>query len=134
MIAPEDLNPKNFPETSNQKSNLYILAEKLSKLENIFGSLFKITSGLRSMEDQFRIYAERGITDPTKIPVHSQHLLGNAADIYDPHKTLQEFLLSEKGLIVLEDLGLYCEDFSCTPNWTHLQNAAPASKKRFFLP
>lgn len=134
MITQDDLNPHGFPLTDKQGANLFVLAQKLTKLETAFGSIFKITSGVRSIEDQYRIYRERGITDPSKVPIHSQHLEGNAADIYDNHKTLQSFLLSEKGLECLEDLSLYCEDFSVCPNWAHIQNAAPASKKRFFLP
>lgn len=134
MITIEDLNISHKPLTDEQGRNLNALAFKLTKLEDKFGSLFKITSGFRSIEDQYHIYRLRGIDTP---PLHSQHLFGNAADIWDPRKTLQDFLLSERGLQALEDIGLWCEHFDCCQKpspWVHCQQVAPASGSRFFIP
>lgn len=129
MITFEDLNPHQFEMTEDQKNNLISLAEKLTQFETAFGSLFKITSGLRSIEDHYRIYREKGIDH---VPMGSQHLRGNAADISDLHGTLKEFCLSEKGMQLLEELDLYCE--AGTKGWQHFQQIAPLSGKRFFQP
>lgn len=131
MIDLDDLNPHAFPLTENQEQNLFELAEKLTKLESAFGALFKITSGFRSISDHYRIYKAKGIEHP---PMGSRHLTAQAADIYDPHKTLQEWCLTEHGLGQLEDLGLWCELFEYTLNWVHFQICPPASGKRFFKP
>lgn len=130
MITWEDLNPKNFPLTSEQQSNLILLAPLITAMEDAFGSLYKITSGFRSIEDHYRIYREMGIDHP---PMGSQHLQGNAVDIYDPRSTLRTWLLTEKGLLALEKQNLYCEQFDERPR-VHFQRVAPLSKKRFFLP
>lgn len=133
-ISLEDLNPKKFLISKEQKSRLLLLASKLTTLEDAFGSLFKITSGFRSREDQICIYHAKGIFDESKIPFGSQHLLGNAADIYDPRGTLKAFLLTDKAALVYTNLGLYFEDFAYAKNWVHIQQVAPSSGRRFFIP
>lgn len=135
MISIKDLNPKEYLLTLSQEQNLSALASLLTVLEDSFrktpGSfLFTITSGFRSIEDQYRIYRAKGIENP---PLKSAHLTGEAADISDPLKKLQEWLLGD-GLKELERLGLYCEEFSHTPKWAHIQSKKPHSGNRYFLP
>lgn len=89
------------------------------------------SSCLRSKVAQIRIYKQKGITDIKKIPLGSAHITGNAVDIADNGK-LQEWLKQHEDL--LEKAGLYCEDFSATPSWVHIQDKAPKSRKRFFKP
>jgi hypothetical protein len=84
------------------------------------------------MAEHLEIYRKKGITDQSKIPMKSRHLIGAAIDIYDPNKILQSWVLSN--VKVLEEVGLWCEDFSATPNWVHFQILPPASGKRFFKP
>lgn len=134
MIELKDLHPKDTELTEEQKDNLTRLAMKLTKLEDAFGSLFKITSGFRTKEDQIRIYKARGVLDEALMKFGSQHLKGNAADIFDPRGNLKVFLNSDAGMKMYEKLGLYFENFSATLNWVHIQQLPPASGKRFFLP
>lgn len=134
MITLEDLNPHNFPLTEEQTKNLTLLAEKLTVFENAFlltehGFLFKITSGVRSVEDHYRIYKAKGIDNP---PMGSQHLKGAAADISDPNGWLKEFCISEEGLNLRDTLSLHRE--KGTVGWTHLQLFAPLSGKLDFYP
>lgn len=114
------------------QDNLKILLEKINKIRTTYGQVMTVTSGLRSMDDHLRIYAEKGITDTNKIPMKSKHLYGQAVDISDPHQKLQKWCLAN--VKKLEEVGLWCEDFSATSNWVHFQIIPPKSGKRFFIP
>lgn len=131
MKGIEDLNPHGYEMTDSVKKNLGILSERLLELQDAYidagGSAFIITSGLRSEADQAALRAQ-GKTRA----VHSKHLSGWAADIYDPKKKLQKFL--KENPAVLERIGIWCEDFGSTPNWVHCQATPPGSGKRFFIP
>jgi uncharacterized protein YcbK (DUF882 family) len=131
-LTVKDLNPKGFPQAAEITSNLTDLANRVNELMVAYGKQFVVTSGLRSKDDQIRIYKAKGITDLKLIPMGSKHLSGQAVDISDPKKDLQAWCL--KNVEVLKDIGLWCEDFGSTPNWVHLQSAAPKSGKRFFKP
>jgi uncharacterized protein YcbK (DUF882 family) len=119
-------------QTPEVKENLLILLQRINVIREAYGKPMTITSGLRSMADHLRIYAEKGITDKNKIPMKSKHLYGQAVDISDPKKKLQKWIL--ENLSVVEEAGLWMEDFSATPNWVHFQTVPPASGKRFFKP
>lgn len=114
------------------QKNLQELLVKINKIRDLYGKPMTITSGLRTMEDHLRIYREKGITDKDKIPMKSLHLVGMAVDISDPHQELQKWCLANVNK--LEEIGLWCEDFGATVNWTHFQIAPPSSGKRFFKP
>ena len=114
------------------QANLLKLLDKLNLLRKIYNKPMIISSGLRSMEDHLRIYKSKGITDPKRIPMKSNHLFGLAVDIYDPKQEFQKWIM--ENLEVLESLDLYLEDFKYTPTWCHIQIVAPSSKKRFFIP
>lgn len=114
------------------QDNLMTLLERINKIRAKWGKPMTVTSGLRTKEDQIRVYKDKGITDITKIPMGSQHLKGAAIDISDPKKELQKWCLANEK--VLEEVGLWMEDFSATPNWCHFQIVAPKSGKRWFLP
>lgn len=114
------------------KDNIMILLERINRIRTAYNKPMTVTSGYRSKEDQIRIYKQKGITDLKRIPMGSKHLSGSAVDIYDPNKELQKWTLANQAL--LESIGLWCEDFSATPNWVHYQITPPASGKRFFKP
>lgn len=112
------------------QKNLLELLEKVNKVRTQWGKPMIVTSGLRSMEDHLRIYKEKGITDPAKIPMKSKHLYGQAVDISDPDLELTKWLKDNPK--VLEDIGLWCEEGN--KNWVHFQIVPPASGHRWFLP
>jgi uncharacterized protein YcbK (DUF882 family) len=114
------------------QENLKILLEKINQVRLLYGKPMIVTSGYRSMEDHLRIYAAKGITDKSKIPMQSKHLIGAACDIADPKKELQTWILNN--LPKIEAIGLWMEDFNYTPNWVHFQILPPKSNKRFFIP
>lgn len=114
------------------QDNLAILLERVNKVRAAYGKPMIVTSGLRTMEDHLRIYREKGITDQSKIPMRSRHLFGQAVDISDPKRELQQWILKNEKL--MEEIGLWFEDFSATPNWVHMQIVPPASGRRFFKP
>jgi len=121
---------EDLPE--DHQKNLAILLERVNLIRGEWGKPMTVTSGYRSKADQIRIYKEKGVTDESKIPMKSRHLSAEAVDIYDPDRVLQEWILMHEKR--LEEIGLWCEDFSATPNWVHMQIQAPKSGKRFFMP
>ena len=115
--------------------NLNLLMFKLNRLRAAYGKPLQVTSGYRSMEHHLAIYAAKGITDPKKIPMKSRHLFGMAADLVpveDPIEHLHDWILNN--ITLMEEIGLWFEDFSVSKTWVHAQTLPPASKKRFFLP
>lgn len=112
--------------------NLEELLVRINKIRTAYGKPMTVTSGFRSMYDHKRIYAAKGIFDEKKIPMKSKHLFGKAVDISDPKKELQKWCLAN--IKLLEEIGLWLEDFSATPNWVHFQIEPPKSGKRMFMP
>jgi uncharacterized protein YcbK (DUF882 family) len=135
MIKIEELlKDKKLKDLSvEQQTNLKDLVVRLNKLRAAFGRPMNVTSGVRSLEDHLRIYADKGIRDLKLIPMKSKHLSGQACDFADPDNTLKSFLNSctpEQ----LEEFGLWYEDFVATVGWLHCQSVPPKSGKRFFKP
>jgi hypothetical protein len=127
----ELLQGKNLEDQSEEiQANLAILLERLNKVRAKWGKPMTTTSGLRTMEDHLRIYAAKGITDPTKIPMKSKHLIGAADDISDPVLELTNWLKANPD--VLEEAELWCEGMN--KNWVHFQIFPPHSGTRWFLP
>lgn len=112
--------------------NIEDLLIAVNIVRTAYGKPMLVTSGLRSMQDHLRVYASKGITDKSKIPMKSAHLTGEAIDISDPKQELQSWILAN--IDILEAAGLWCEDFSATPNWVHFQIRPPKSGNRFFKP
>ena len=102
------------------QANLLELCDKMNKVRSAYGKPMKVSSGIRTMADHLRIYAEKGITDQSKIPMKSKHLLGQACDIYDPKKELKAWCIANVKL--LESIGVWLEAFEDTPNWVHFQS------------
>lgn len=126
----EILKGKECPDELEQ--NLQELLERVNKARAAYGKAMTVTSGYRSKEDQIRVYREKGITDLSKIPMKSKHLYCQALDIYDPKQELQKWV--KENLELMEEIGLWMEDFSATKNWVHFQIVPPASGNRFFKP
>jgi len=137
MITKQELLSGNLESdlTPEQLANLEILLERINKLRNAYGKPLKVTSGVRTMNHHLQIYADKGITDKSKIPMKSKHLSCEACDIVPigkPVKDLHDWIKANVKL--MEEIGLWFEDFSATETWTHCQIVAPKSGKRFFLP
>lgn len=118
---------------TNHQHNLEELLIAINIIRKAYGKPMTISSCYRSLQKHKDIYRAKGIINP---PMGSQHLYGEAVDIYDPKQELQSWVLSN--LDMLEVAGLYCEDFSATPNWVHFQLRQFKSYKpggtRFFKP
>ncbi len=114
----EILKTKKLEDQSPEvQANLAILLERMNKVRELYGKVMRITSGLRTKEDQIRVYAEKGITDITKIPMGSAHLSGQAIDVYDADGTLNQWCKDhEKELI---EIGVWLE--TRQGSWQHLQ-------------
>jgi hypothetical protein len=68
----------------------------------------------------------------TNAAAHSRHMIGGACDIYDPHGELAMWL--RHNMPHAEDIGLWFEDFRCTPTWVHGQTVPPKSNNRVYIP
>lgn len=139
-LLPSDVQFEQLPD--NVQSNLRRLHGLLTSLERAYkadgGTNFTITSGLRSMQKHLGIYKDinakraKAGQPPLKVPMGSQHLSGNAADIWDRAGKLKAWAV--KNVKVLEELGLWCEAPEATPTWLHVQTVPPKSGNRFFKP
>ncbi len=119
------------------KENLKVLHYRINIVRKIWRKPMVVTSGLRSKEDHLRIYKNiarrKGKEfDIRKVPMRSKHLFGQAIDIYDPNKQLQQWI--KDNIDVMEAIGFWFESFDHTPNWVHFQIIPPGSGKRFFIP
>lgn len=111
--------------------NLEELQSKLNQIRTLWAKPMVVTSGLRTMQDHLRIYSQLGITDKSKIPMKSKHLIGQAADISDPDGKLYDWCVKNEDK--LKDIGLWCE-VKDKQKRVHFQIRPPASGKRFFNP
>lgn len=115
----------------SHQHNIETLLQKVNVLRKAWGKPLKVTSGYRMLQDHLRIYAQKGITDRSKIPMKSQHLIGAAIDFSDPDLAFTKWLKEDNSKRLVE-LDLYAEDG--LPNWCHIQLNPPKSGKRWFLP
>jgi uncharacterized protein YcbK (DUF882 family) len=114
------------------EDNLLELLTKVNKIYDAYQIPLVVTSGYRSKEDQINIYIKKGVKDLTKIPMKSRHLTCEAVDLYDPKGQLQQWILKNRSL--MEEIGLWFEDFKYTPKWVHAQTRPPRSGSLFFKP
>ena len=131
MIAlREILGNQDIEELSPEiQSNLFELLSRVNKVRTAYNKTLIVTSGFRSMKHHLEIYKAKGVT---KVPLQSNHLYGRAVDILDTKRELQAWCKANVPL--LENIGLWMEDFRYTPNWVHVQIVPPASGNRFFIP
>lgn len=134
-IKVSDLIKKGTVVPANALLAMENLTAKVNQFFAKYPGLFVVPSGFRTMEDHLRIYREKGIVDPAKIPMRSNHLTGHAVDLVPRSEAvteLKQYVL--ENILLAEELGLYFEDFGATKNWVHVQDVAPSSGKRFFKP
>ncbi len=62
----------------------------------------------------------------------SKHITGQAIDLADPDGMLDEYLDTNRSLLVAHEL--YMEHPLATKGWTHLQSVPPRSGNRVFYP
>lgn len=132
MLTLKELNPHSFPTDAEIDTNLATLLERMNKVRTAWAKPMIVTSGLRSKADQIAVYKAKGITDIKKIPMGSQHLHGAACDISDPKGDLAKWV--QGNMPLMEQIGLWFEDFKSTPNWVHFQIFPPKSGNRIFKP
>lgn len=123
--------------TKATQRQLQELLEKWNKVRTAYGKPLIINRGYSSPDHQIKIYQDiakqKGILfDISKVPMKSAHIFGAAADVSDPKKELQSWI--KQNVKLMEEIGLWFEDFSATPTWVHGQAYAPKSGNRFFKP
>jgi uncharacterized protein YcbK (DUF882 family) len=120
-ILPDELEP-----------NLVELLIRINKVRDAYGKPMTVTSGYRTRADQIAVYNKKGIHDLTKIPMGSKHISCQAVDISDPKRELQKWI--QENLSLMEEIGLWFENFDVTTTWVHCQTVPPKSNARFFKP
>lgn len=120
-ITRKEMNPHNYPLTDEQERNQQILFIAINKLRVDWGKPIKVTSGVRSKEDQMRI-------NPSA--PNSRHLTGQAIDLADPDGSLYKWAFENQDK--LATWKLWCE--MGTTGWLHCQSIPPKSGNRFFKP
>ena len=119
-------------ELSNEvQNNLQELLVKVNKVRTAYGKPMIVTSGLRTKKHHLEIYARKGIYPP-KVPMKSNHLSGRAVDFADGNGELKKWV--KANIKLMEEIGLWLEDFSATKTWCHFQINPPKSGNRFFMP
>ncbi len=132
-ISIRELNPKGVELTSQMHANLSALFGKMNRIRDEWGKSMTVTSGVRSLADHKRIYADiarRNGSAVVRVPMGSKHLIAAACDIADPDGSLMAWCKANVPL--LEQIELWIEDG--TKGWVHFQISPPASGKRFFKP
>ena len=119
-------------ELSNEvQNNLNILLIKMNKVRTAYNKPMIVTSGLRTVKHHLEIYARKGIYPP-KVPMKSNHLSGRAVDFSDGNGELKKWV--KENIKLMEEIGLWMEDFNHTKTWCHFQINPPKSGNRFFIP
>lgn len=133
MISILELNRNDVPLTPEMQANLSVLHDRINVIRMEWARPMIVTSGVRSREDQKRIYtdiAKRKGVAVIRIPMGSRHLTAQACDIEDRDGSLM--LWCQANVSLLEQTGLWCE--AGTVGWVHFQTVAPTSGNRFFKP
>lgn len=113
------------------QDNLKELHKRINIVRLAYGKPMIVTSGLRTLKHHLEIYARKGIYPP-KVPMKSNHLSGRAVDFADGNGELKKWV--KDNIKLMEEVGLWLEDFSATKTWCHFQINPPKSGNRFFLP
>lgn len=113
----KDLKLNDLP--VDHQANIEELLVKINKVREKYGKPMTPTSVYRSMADHLRIYAQKGITDKSKIPMKSKHLFGQACDIADADGELKEWCKKNEDFLL--SIGLWMEHYDYTDKWAHFQ-------------
>lgn len=127
QISLQELNQHNYPTTPEIDVNLNDLLVKINQVRQAYNIPMIVTSGLRSEAQQQQLIADGKSNAPK-----SHHLTGEAVDIQDLDGKLKAWVT--RNLDLMEQIGLWMEDFNSTPTWTHFQIVPPKSGNRIFIP
>jgi len=97
--------------------NLAVLLDRMNLVRAAYAFPMTVTSGYRSLEDHLRIYAAKGITDQSEIPMQSRHLTGEACDVADSSGKLNQWCRDNEEY--LRNVGIWLEKRQ--GNWQHFQ-------------
>jgi hypothetical protein len=138
----EQINPHGYDADENVMMEMEVTAFKVSLVEKAYGSEFKATSGLRSMEHHLKIYADKNAAlkaagkPEVKVPMGSKHLKGQAVDVADRYGNLMTWC--RKNEEKLREIGVWIEHGDYTKGWVHFQTVPYGSykpgKSIFFIP
>lgn len=124
MITKEEiLQGQKCPE--GMQDDLNELVTKVNIVRAAYAKPMTVSSGLRTMKHHLEIYAAKGITDKSKIPMKSKHLYCQAVDFRDVDGSLYAWMKANPK--VMEQADIYCE--LSTVGWLHCQSVPFGSYK-----
>jgi hypothetical protein len=128
MISKDEIlmgRDKQYPQeyTTEISHNIDKLLIPMNEVRKTYGRPMSVSSGWRPST----------VNANTKgAAAKSNHMLGLAVDIHDPDGSIRNWVIAN--LDLMQQLGLYFEDFRWTSTWVHFQCVPPASGKRIFVP
>lgn len=120
---------KDFPPTPEMVTNYGELIPKVNQILELF-FIDNPDAPRRNVNSGYRTPQTNANTPGAA--KKSNHLICAAIDLSDSDGLLDNWCL--KNIDKLNELGLYLEDPSRTPTWTHLQCKPPRSGSNPFLP
>jgi len=112
------------PLSEDQEANLEKLLIAVNKLRALYGKPMHVTSGYRPASVNAKIGGGK----------KSAHLTLEACDFADKDRSLTNFCTDD----ILEECGLWAEDFRIATVWLHVQIREPKSRvsgrTRVFIP
>lgn len=116
---------KSYPNeyTKEISDNLDKLLAAMNQVRAAYGAPMRVTSGWRPAA------INGAIPNAAK---RSNHMMGLAVDISDRDGKLRGWVLDN--LALMQQLGIYIEDFRWTSTWVHFQVVPTRSGKRIFIP
>lgn len=121
LMGRDKLYPKEY--TAEIDKNIDRLLVIMNKIRTVYAKPMIVDSGWRP----------KVINDATSNSAkRSNHMLGLAVDIKDADSKLMQWVIANLNL--MQQLGVYMEDFRWTPSWCHFQIISPGSGKRIYIP
>lgn len=118
------------PQIERNAILLLDLVNKLLVVANMAGVRAKVNARGTVVRSGWRPPAVN-LKTPGAAP-NSRHMTGQAVDLEDAGGALGRWALLN--VIVLQQVGVWCEHPSATPTWLHCQSVPPRSGNRFFKP
>lgn len=109
-----------YPLDEILESNLQKLLVAVNKFREIYNIPMSISSGYRPAQYNIKVGGAK----------NSPHKTCEAIDFHDKDGKIKLFCL--QNIKVLEECGLYIEDFNNTPTWVHMQ--VRSTRNRIFKP
>lgn len=144
QVSEYEMNPMQLGMTGKVRANYLRHFWLTQKVRYDYGYPLVVTGkygGFRGRDGQLRLYTQinakriaEGLEEIGPF-LESGHVLGFSTDFKDPIHHFYDWLAwMERKEEYMTEHGIYLEEKSYTPGWTHFQSQPPKSGDRFFRP